>query len=202
MNADSRGDGEALGIGKARWARAHQRELAEALPAPRCAWRWGETELTRSTIERMNEEGLIDPVDALPKRWQTTRKLWRALPRYCDDQSPGTLAGQVRFDAASEPARTRYEAETGGRRAEVQRTLSDEERRAARVERERGPGGPGRDAAALRGGEDGEDAGDMPGRQQTLIEVCEREGTREHTYSARYHHPRRHPDQATLADAV
>lgn len=99
-------------------------ELAAHLPHPRCAWRYREVGLSRSTIETLADRGLIEPARA-EFRWRTTERLWRALPRYCDAEDPGTVAGQVRLADCHEPARTRIEADvTGAPRVNAQATIS------------------------------------------------------------------------------
>lgn len=195
-----RGQTTQLNAQQAKFVTHNQSELAAHLPNPRCAWRWSDVELSRRTLGYLRHVGLIEPVDSDAWRWETTRKLWRALPRYCEDPSPGTVAGQVRFDALPEPTRTRIEADaTGAPRVEAQATLSGGERALRAVREVREDDEERKFGMVLEADVSGRR--EVPTDQTTLRDVVEEVGaTVPRCYHPEVHRAARHPAQQTLSE--
>lgn len=122
------GESTITDVGTARWISAHATELVEHLPHPRCAWQWGECGLSESALSTLRRTGLIEPVEDTERRWQTTRKMWDALPAYTDTprEDIGTLAGQVRAAQPSGTDRGESRSTRQGNESPEQRTLTGE----------------------------------------------------------------------------
>lgn len=198
-----RGYTEKLCMQSAKFVQHNADELSEHLPHPRCAWAWTEVGLSRRALGYLRHADLIEPVEGCERWWQTTEKLWWSMPRYVDDPDSGCLAGQVRFDAPPEPARSRVEADTaGGVTVDVQATLSGgsvpvrEVREAREDNDEDGKEKLGMVRQARASGDR-----EVPDDQQTLRDVVEEvAATVPTTYHPEVHPASSHPDQATLSE--
>lgn len=193
-----------LSMSDAKYVVHNQTEIARHLPAPRCAWRWSEVGLSRETLEELRRRDLIEQCVEWESRWQTTTKLWNSLPRYVDDQNPGTVAGQVRRSHQQVRRRTRVEGQRpDAPGVDAQATLGGgaQSLRAVRevCEERDNEDDAGKLGMIRQAGTTGER--EVPDDQQTIADAVEEVGgTVPTTYHPEVHRAASHPAQQTLSE--
>lgn len=70
--------------GSAQLIYSHHTELLKHLPAPSYRWKWSDTELSLSLLQRMSTRGLITQTRD-GEAWRTTRKMWDYLHTHYGD---------------------------------------------------------------------------------------------------------------------